>query len=235
MQKLKQAKAIIKEKCPIYVSIYWRYKRFFNGFKTLHRNICKYRTFSFNPNVKGYWNQKLSKFDNFWRDENYYHILDLFPQDRAFSLLDIGCAIGDGCELLQEKFPKAKITGVDISDVGIEKAKQKTKRVDYFVNDILTGPLLDTYDYITIVETLEHFDSPFFVINKLLKHVKKSLIVNVPYYPYFTGKIAEVEHRYAFNKNTFTDSEYNFRVVKITDFVKVTRSRCIIYEFFPNQ
>ena len=30
-------------------------------------------------------------------------------------------AIGDGCELLKEKFPRAKITGIDISEIGIEK------------------------------------------------------------------------------------------------------------------
>ena len=236
MQKLKQVKTIIKKKCPICISIYWWPRRFFDGSKTLYRNIYKYRTFSFNPNVKEYWNEKLSKFDNFWRNENYYHILDLFPQDRAFSLLDIGCAVGDGCELLQEKFPKAKITGADISDVGIEKAKQKTERVHYFVNNILTDPLPDTYDYITIVETLEHFNDPFFVINKLLKHVKKSVIICVPYYDsYFTGKIAREEHRYAFTENTFTNRKYNCRVVKITDFVKVAKSKCIIYEIFPNQ
>lgn len=47
---------------------------------------------------------------------------------------------------MQEKFPKAKITGVDISEVGIEKAKQKTKSVEYFVLDILKDPIPKIYD-----------------------------------------------------------------------------------------
>jgi len=235
MQKFKQLKAIIKKKFPICVLIYrryhWLYRRYL---KTLYINIYKYRVFSFNPNVKGYWNQKLSKINDFWRNENYYHILELFPHDSMFSLLDVGCAIGDGCELLQKKFPKAKITGIDISDIGIKKAKQKTKRVNYFVLNILKDPLTDIYDHIIVIETLEHFDNPFFIINKLLKHAKKSVIISVPYSPKFTGKIAGMEHRYAFNENTFSNSRYNYRIFKITDFIKATKSKCIIYEIFSN-
>jgi len=218
--------------------IIWKY---YQTFRSISRNIYfllvnifLYGHFSFNKNVKSYWNNKLSKYNGFWRNENYYHILDVFPQDSEFSLLDIGCAIGDGCELLHRKFPKAKIKGTDISKIGIEKAKQKTKKVHYFTCDILKDPIPGSYDYVTIIETLEHFDNPFFVITKLLQHVKKSLIVSVPYNPNFTGKINKQEHRYSFNKNTFADTNYNYRIIKITDFINCTKSKCIIYEFFPN-
>jgi 2-polyprenyl-3-methyl-5-hydroxy-6-metoxy-1,4-benzoquinol methylase len=197
--------------------------------RLLFTNIVKHRSFSTNLNSKRYWNDKLSEFENFWRNENYYYLFDLFPEDKEFSLLDIGCALGDGCELLQEKFPRAKITGIDISDVGIEKAKKKTKKVNYRVMDILKDPIPEKYDYIIIVQTLEHFDDPFVVVDKCLGHIKSALIVSTPYYPESSGKITEVsEHRYTFNENTFKN--YKSKVLKVTDFVKETNSQCIIFE-----
>lgn len=202
------------------------------GLPVLWTNIFWYGSFTFNPNNKRYWDCKLSEFDEFWRNEHYYYIIDLLPPIGEFSLLDIGCALGDGCELLQEKFPEARITGVDISVVGIEKARNKTKKVEYFVCDVLREPLRDTYDYITIVETLEHFDDPFLVIDKLLNSVNNSIIISVPYTPNDTGHRSWDEHRYAFNENTFVDAGYDCRIAVITDFIKATGHKCIIFEIF---
>lgn len=210
----------------------WKWRKLWQRIRLLTENIIDYRLFSLNPNTKRHWNDKLSAVGDFWRDENYHHILDMFPQDEAFSLLDIGCAIGDGCELLKEKFPKAEITGVDISDIAIEKAKNKTRSVQYFVLDILKEPIPEKYDYIVIVETLEHFDTPFVVIDRCLKHVRKSIIVSVPYGQSITGgMLRESEHRHSFDEKSFTN--YNCRIVKVTEFVEVTGDRCIIYEIRP--
>ena len=203
-------------------------------FRDLIVNIYMYRHFSINPNNKINWDRKLSKFGNFWRNENYRHILNLLPKNKAFSLLDVGCALGDGCGLLQNEFPKVAITGIDISSVGIKKAKQKNKKINYFVLDILKTDLPGIYDYITIIQTLEHFDNPFSIIDKLLKHVKKSIIISVPYTLGITGKIDKDVHRYSFNENTFIGTRYNYRIVEVTDFIKSTGSKCIIFEFFPN-
>jgi SAM-dependent methyltransferase len=196
-------------------------------------NTFKYRNPSFNLNSKRYWNEKLDQFDDYWRDEHYVNILDLFPQDKEFSLLDVGCALGDGCELLKKTYPKAQITGIDISDVGIAKAKQKTKDIEYFVFDILKDPIPQMYDYILIVQTLEHFDDPFPVVDKCLKHVNNELIISVPYTPESHGRIQEVsEHRYFFNENIFKD--YRSSVAKITDIETETIISSIVYKIQPD-
>ena len=210
----------------------WKWGILFRQGFLFFRNGIKYGNFSFNLNSKRYWNEKLFKLDHFWRNENYFHILDLLPKNSPFSLLDIGCALGDGCELLMKEFPKAKITGIDISEVGIEKARKKTKNVEYFVLDILKDSIQKKYDYISIIETLEHFDDPFKVVDKCLKYVKKALIISVPYIPLHSGKIVHLsEHRYYFNNKTFKN--YKCRKIIITDFVKETRHKCIIYVIEP--
>jgi 2-polyprenyl-3-methyl-5-hydroxy-6-metoxy-1,4-benzoquinol methylase len=208
------------------------FKHYFDQITCFLVNIFKFQKFSFDLNSKQYWDLELSKYETFWRNENYFHILDLLPDRQEISILDIGCAIGDGCELLQERFPEAKITGVDISKVGIEKAKKKSKKINYFNLDILKEPVLEFYHYILLIQTLEHFSDPFSILNKCLKQVKKAVIISVPYRAEYTGKNRRVGfHRYYFNEETFLN--YNVRVVKVTDFVKVTESKCIIYEISP--
>lgn len=71
--------------------------------RNLLSNLTRYRRFSLNPNTVSHWNKRLSRLGDTWRDEHYRHILDLLPTDEPFTLLDIGCALGDGCELLQSR------------------------------------------------------------------------------------------------------------------------------------
>jgi len=193
----------------------------------------RYGNFSFNLNSRRYWDAKLSRYEDFWRNENYYHVLDLLPRDTSFSLLDIGCALGDGCELLQIEFPHARISGADISEIGVAKARRKNERIDYSVLDVLKDDIPDMYDYITIIETLEHFDKPFHVVDKCLKHVQRSLIISTPYSSDApSGKVSGVgEHRYLFNEDTFKG--YRHRVAKITTYVEATKGQCIVYEIEP--
>jgi len=206
-------------------------KRIFLQLRLLCVNFIKYQTLSFDMNSKKYWNKKFSKFKIFWRDEHYQQILDIFPKDAPFSLLDIGCAIGNGCELIQRKFPNAVVSGADISNVAIEKARMNTNNIEYYILDIKKDLIPGTYDYISLVETLEHFENPFEIIEKCLGHVKKGIIICVPYDADYTGKTVHISlHRYIFNEKTFIG--YNSRIVKITDVMPSIKSRCIIYEIF---
>lgn len=203
-------------------------------FRQLVEHGIKYGHFSFNINSKNYWDERFSKLGDFWRNDHYFYILDLFPKTSRFSLLDIGCGMGDGCQLIQQTFPEAEIAGADISGVAIEKARRRNNQITYYMMDILRDPISNLYDYITIVETLEHFDNPFMIVDKCLQYINNSLIVSVPYSPSYTGPINRKqcsEHRFAFNEKTFRG--YDSRVVKVTDFIKATRDRCIIYSIFP--
>jgi len=190
--------------------------------------IVRYRSFNVNLNTKEFWDKKLGSKGDFWRDAHYRHLSDVFPRDKKLSLMDLGCAIGDGPRYLKGEFDNLDITGADISTVAIDKAKNLNDKNNYIVLDILKDEIPEHYDYITIVETLEHFENPFFIVDKCLNKCE-TLIISVPYTEDYEGKIDFVdEHRYAFNEKTF--EEYNSRVLKITDFMKETGGKCIIYE-----
>lgn len=208
----------------------------FEAMRAIAFNFVSYHRLSLNPNTKKYWDAKLSSYEKYWRNENYLSLLDLFPSGKRFSLLDIGCALGDGCELIKSHYPCASITGADISSTAIEKARGKGIEIEYILLDILRDPLPRKFDFITIIQTLEHFDDPFLVVKKCQQSTMKSVFVSVPYKQTcnkagkeFQAKLVNrTEHRYSFDEDTL--SAFNAKVVRITPFQEGTQARCIIYE-----
>lgn len=182
-----------------------------------------------NPNTKEYWDTKLRRYKLRWRSSTYEQIAAMLPDDEPFSLLDVGCALGDGCELLKQTFPQAQITGLDFSEIGIAKARSKNRTIDYVAADIIHDPIPGRFDYITIAQTLEHFDDPISIVKKCLNHVKRSIIISTPYKQNTTYCLGE--HRYSFDDNTF--NQFNCTVVRTTDFKAEIGGKCIFYEIRP--
>ncbi len=183
-----------------------------------------------NVNTRQYWDNVFSKKDNFLRDFPYRPLIDILPQDEAFSLLDIGCAMGDGLKLLKGHFPKAHFSGADLSPIGIEKAKANTKDIDYFVLDIRSQVPPQKYDFITLIHVLEHLNDPFVVVDKLLKFANQGLIICTPYIEKFDNPRLYLsgEHRYLFNQDTFKN--YNFDILRISEHVEAGGYKYIIYK-----
>jgi len=134
-----------------------------------------------NLNSRSYWNKKLLSRGESWRDFPYHYLAEFLPENEAFSLLDIGCALGEGCTFLKSRFPESRISGADFSDAAIAKAKAKFKDIDFFILDIKKQNPPGKYDYITMLSTLEHFNNPLTVVDKCLLFANKALLVEVPY------------------------------------------------------
>lgn len=190
-------------------------------------NIIRNRT---NMNTKESWNVRLGSYGEFWRNFTYEFIIEYLPKNGPFSILDIGCALGDGCVLLKKYFPDSEINGADFSNVAIEKAKTKSKDIKFFILDILNGTPPKKYDFIIMLSTLEHFNDPYPIVDKCLNFIEKSLIIVTPYVEEFYDPhlYSKGLHRYLFNENTF--NRYNSKILKITDVVESTGHRYIIYK-----
>ena len=81
------------------------YRFLADSFKVADR-FCGYRLGSMirkqtNPNTENYWNKRFENIHT-WRDFPYRHLIEFLPKGEAFSLLDIGCALGDGFLLIKE-------------------------------------------------------------------------------------------------------------------------------------
>jgi methionine biosynthesis protein MetW len=118
------------------------------------------------------------------------------------TFLDVG--IGDG--LVSEylmRSRKLKVIGMDISNNACEKARQYgifTK-----VRDISNGLGLDIseyYDYVLLMEVIEHTAYPHRILIDAVRHAKKGVIVTIPNSAYIKWRIQLI--RGYFPRQSFT-------------------------------
>lgn len=186
-----------------------------------------------NINTKKYWDRYLNSRGDFWRDFPYQFLLAQLPKNEKFTLLDIGCALGDGCRLLKKHFPQAEITGADLSQAGIQKARSKSSDVEYFIFDLNKQEIPKKYDYISLIHILEHFDDPYPIIDKCLKAVNQAVYISTPYGGDFDNPRLywKGEHRYLFNEHTF--DHYHCQVLKVTERIEAVGTKHILYKIIP--
>ena len=155
-----------------------------------------------NINTPRYWN-KLLKSGEWGKDRGRLHakIATFLPRNQKLTCLDIGCATGHGTAVLAERRPLISFEGCDFSASGIRAARQAHgKQARFFLHDVRKDRLEKDYDYILLIETLEHLDKPLETILKYLPHCRKALLATVPYNE-TPGKWKE--HVHTFNEHSF--------------------------------
>ena len=123
------------------------------------------------------------------------------------SILDWGCAMGDGVDLLCTRFPEALVTGLDFSHTAIGKAAERYPRHNFQLSE--DGGLRTSYDAIITSNCLEHFPNPFEVAAGHLRYCKSLYIVMVP----FREEHLHESHCVRFELDTFPEAIDGFRKV----------------------
>jgi len=164
-----------------------------------------------NINTKEYWDKKLTRVITYhkgpWRVRVYKFLLDILPKNKKFSLLDVGCGLGDGLGMLHKYFPLAKLYGLDFSNAGIKEAKKRYPEIDFICTDIYSYEFQQKYSYITIIRTLEHLSYPFEILDKCLKSATRAVLLNNP-----SPKLKCREHINKF----YPDSFNNYLIKNLT-------------------
>lgn len=181
-----------------------------------------------NINTKERWDKLLGNGE--WGKERgkiYLKVKKYLPKKRKITALEIGCANGHGLIELAKKVKNVNFEACDFSDKGIKQAKKLYgKKIKFFVHDIYKDKLKKNYDYILIIETLEHINNPKKAIKKYLKYYNEKLIVTVPY-----KERGWKEHVYSFDKNSFKD----IKEFKKYEIQKIDKTKQIILYIFQKQ
>ncbi len=173
-------------------------------------------------NSREYWDCRFATRD--WQrrhggaqSEYFYGLLvDLIPEPvkaemRAggYSVVDFGCAQGEGTERFAEAFPASRVTGVDISVEAIRLARAKSKRVEFVAADLTAHP--GTWDVLITSNTLEHFREPWDMMQRLLPRVGRFFIILVP----FNERLLPQpnEHFYSFNRDNIPRAVGRFKLI----------------------
>jgi 2-polyprenyl-3-methyl-5-hydroxy-6-metoxy-1,4-benzoquinol methylase len=104
------------------------------------------------------------------------------------NIVDVGCGLGFFSYFVQMKFPKAKITSLDISPEAVEHLKQRG--INAILGDFLEVSLPDEeFDVVYMREVLEHLYEPHSYVKKA-----KSLLRKGGLFFYTTGNTDLVDN-----------------------------------------
>ncbi|MGX7741682.1 glycosyltransferase [Rhodopseudomonas parapalustris] len=95
-------------------------------------------------------------------------------------VLDWGCALGDGTDLLRSAL-NTELTGIDFARPAVEQARLRYPLCKFDCVDISATPLPHVWDVIFSSNTLEHFADPWATAEKLAAFAGSALVVLVPY------------------------------------------------------
>jgi SAM-dependent methyltransferase len=175
----------------------------------------------FELNSKDYWDCRFKTQD--WQlhngDEQTLHfyvlLVNSLPEyihneleKNRYSVVDFGCAQGEGTEFFAKAFEQAHVTGVDISTEGIEIAKRKHSKAAFLATDLTESN--SKWDILISSNTLEHFYEPWNILNKLSNKINKYMIILVPF---DQQGIPNHEHFYSFNMQNIPLSINDFNLV----------------------
>lgn len=108
--------------------------------------------------------------------------LDAALRSGQLSLADWGCAQGDGTRELASGLGMRAITGIDFSPVAIEQARRRYPDLEFVAEDWLTGGAAQVrFDVVFSSNTLEHFERPHEVLERLSRQAAVAVVLLLPW------------------------------------------------------
>lgn len=104
--------------------------------------------------------------------------------DDRLSICDWGCAQGDGTHELAAALPGARVTGVDFSAAAVERANEAYPTCRFVCEDFLSSGSDSRFDVVFSSNTLEHFQEPWRVLERLATRSTALLVLLLPFQEY---------------------------------------------------
>ncbi|RBC03504.1 glycosyltransferase [Pseudomonas sp. MWU12-2115] len=158
-------------------------------------------------NSKTYWDHRFSSDweENFGREQSIFFsnvAADNFPswltaqiKDQHLTMCDWGCAQGDGTQNLAKRLSLPDLVGVDFSSEAIAKASAAYPEYRFVCDDFLGESSDAAWDVLFSSNTLEHFASPWTVLEQIRARAKKFIVLLLP----FREQELIDEHFYSFD------------------------------------
>lgn len=134
------------------------------------------------------------------------------------TVLDWGCALGEGVDVLQAEFPDCEVTGLDFSPVAVEKARAAFPRHRFLHSE--DGTIAAEYDVIVTSNCLEHYADPFELAARHIRHARSLYVAMVPFEE---PEPIDDTHLRVFTLHSFPESIGVFRKLSVTVFRPLPR------------
>jgi SAM-dependent methyltransferase len=107
------------------------------------------------------------------------HLASWLGDDKSITILDYGCGLGAFLALLRDEFDFPNVEGLELSRVSVEFA-----RLCYGLPIASSTAELHRrfYDYVILIEVLEHIPNPTYIFNQLRELVRQDghLLITIP-------------------------------------------------------
>jgi len=167
-----------------------------------------------NINTKSYWESRFSTGD--WEEKGGRKQTSSFaasqnkhlriPKNFDGVIVDFGCGLGDAIPVYHRYFPNAKLVGLDVSEVAIEKCKNYFGYIAQFKH----GSYYDCpiSDVIVASNVFEHLSEDINIARELLKKCRELYII----VPYKENPLCS-EHLRIYDENYFREiGEYEYTI-----------------------
>lgn len=131
----------------------------------------------------------------------YFDQIITFP-DQKFTLLDVGCALGQAAAFFSRRYPNASVSATDISDVAISRCKKQYGELAHFFAGEIEH-ISDCYDVIYCSNVMEHCHD-FEKKARKLAACCQQLCIMVPY-----NELTREGHKLERDSNSF-DHQISF-------------------------
>lgn len=149
-------------------------------------------------------------------------------REQQLSVVDWGCAEGDGTDELAALIDARQLSGVDFSHAAIERASQRYPAIRFIqANWLDESPGADappSWDIVFSSNTLEHFHQPFEVLKVLCARARKALVLVLPY----RERDRIEEHHFSFlpdNLPATLPNGFRLTAARVADCRKMAESR----------
>jgi O-antigen biosynthesis protein len=102
-----------------------------------------------------------------------------YLSSRETTVLDWGCAFGNGVDVLAKTFPRCRTVGMDFAERAIAEARRCFPRYEF--RHTQEGQIGDSFDVVVTSNCLEHFAEPLGVMRQHLRGCRSLYLVLVPY------------------------------------------------------
>jgi len=117
--------------------------------------------------------------------------------ENAWTVIDVGCASGEGTAYFAEQFPSCHFIGQDFSESAIQSAKEAFDNCEFAVSDVYKDSM--AADVVYSSNTLEHLQNPQEIMVRMCQHAKNYVVHLLP----FEDPLRIPEHINIFSLDSF--------------------------------
>lgn len=112
-------------------------------------------------------------------------LLSQIKQD-SLTLVDWGCAQGDGTDVFASYIDAKHLVGVDFSAIAVKQASERYPAIRFIADDWLKAgeEQKEMFDVVFSSNTLEHFHKPYDVLSVICGRARKAIALALPYREY---------------------------------------------------